>query len=335
MLKIESKSDNRGEQKLNINRDTKSMTEAAILTALFCVFSLVGLYIPVLTFLLAVMPALLIVLGVRRGVKYTVMTLIVATFILVTVSNPIIALLSVTLPSLSAVIITYLMRKGKSHLTVILAGAMSFAVTTAITIYANLKLMGINIVNVMNVSFEEAIVQQSKFIESLDIPQEAYLETVDRLRQGMELLKDAVPIMIISSAFLLMILNYTVAIKILKRTGTKVNDLPKFRYYKLPKEAMTGLLVIYLLTFIVSKANLVNQEVLMLNVFMLVQYVFIIQGVAVAIYYMHQFKMHTVVKVITMIIILFSGIGAMILFYVGIVDIFVDIRKFKPEISDS
>lgn len=316
---------------LNINKNTRGIVEAAILTAIICVLAIAGMYIPLLGMLLFIVPTPLIILGKKYGIKYSLLSLVAASLVIMSFSSPAVALFVVAFPGVMAVVMGIFMQKKQRHTTTIMAGTITSIIATAISISLATYLMGISFAeNIQQILDQSADIQEYMFsITNAD------KETVERSRemidQMQELVQIIIPSAIIVFAFISSVVNYFLSLSILKRTGHSVDAVTPFRYFRLSRNTMNGLLVIMVLSLIVLQLNIVDKETLMTNLFFLYQLVFIIQGFAVLVYYLYNYKVNKIFMVLIGVFLIMSRIGMNMLFIAGIIDMFLDLRKLRGE----
>lgn len=314
---------------LNVHRNTKGLTESAIITAIICILGIAGIYIPLLSILLFIIPTPIIVLGKKYGFKYALMSLIAASIVMITFSSPITALYIIALPGIPAVVIGMMMRKEMQPIRTIAAGTIAGIGITAFSFLLASKMMGVSIADNM-----QMILQQSSDIqEYMYSVMGADSQTMEKTKEMMQTMTDMVaviiPSAIIVAAFFSCYFNYLLAGVILKRTGSGAPSFKPFMYFKLSKNAVQGIVIIGLLSFTVSYLNIVDKNTLMTNVYLLGQLVFIVEGLAVLVYYLNYYKMNKPLKIVIVLFAILSGFGSMALFIVGLMDIFIDFRKYK------
>ncbi|MCG8484281.1 MAG: YybS family protein [Clostridia bacterium] len=316
---------------MNINKNTKGLVEAAVLTAVICVLAIAGMYIPLLGMVLFIVPTPLIILGKKYGVKYSFLSLVASSLVIMSFSSPAIALFVVAFPGVMAVVIGIFMHKKRKHAVVIAAGTITSIIATVLSISLATQLMGISFVeNIQEMLKQSADIQEYMF--SLTNADKETIEKSNKMMNEMqELVLFMIPSAIIVSAFISSVINYFLSLSILRRTGYSIEPVTPFKYFRLSRNTMNGLLVIMVLSLIVVQLNIVDQDTLMANLFFLYQLVFIIQGLAVLVYYLSYYKINKIFMVLIGVFLAMSRVGMNLLFVVGIIDMFLDLRKYKSE----
>jgi len=324
---------------MNVNEKTRGLVEASILTGLICIFAFAGLYIPLLSFFLLFVPVILIVLGVRRSIGFSILAIVASSLIMISLSDPLTAMFIISFPGVAAVVIVMLMKKKVSHKTIMFSGTLASIITTILSFFITAKIMGIDMLEKFTYLIKESIEMQiymyNKIGDTFNLDPAVIAEQISKIEAAEPIIVKVIPVALILSSFLSIYINYFLALKVLNRTGTKVDEIEKFRYFKLSKNTMVGVLLIYLLSLLVGRLNIVDNDMLMTNVAIFIQYVFIVQGVALLIYYLIQYKIGKLLKTVILIMLLTSGFGFMTLFYIGILETILNLRKYKPETENN
>lgn len=153
----------------------------------------------------------------------------------------------------------------------------------------------------------------------------------DELQQAMdysrEIMKLSLPGFIIIAASVIAYINYKIVSWILKKSGQMVSLLPPFRLFVLPKSAMLGSVLIYLLSYITSSSGLVDKDLIMYNVQMLFGFIFSVQGLSFMFYYSYIKHFPKLITLIVAGICIILPLGQTFLFILGLTDVAFDLRK--------
>lgn len=316
---------------MNINRSTKGLTESAIITAVICVLGIAGMYIPFLGMLLFIVPTPLIVIGRKYGIKYALMSLVAASIVMISFSSPVTAILVIGLPGIPALVTGVMMRRKMLPYYILAATTIAGIGITVFSIFMASKIMGVSIIDNMQEMFKQSANIQEYMYSIMGADPESLDKANEMMKMMSEMMMVIIPSAIIMAAFFSSYVNYVFATYILRRTGYKVISLKPFRYFKLSKNAVRGILLIGLLSLIAGYLNVVDQKTLITNVYLLGQLVFILEGAAVAAYFLNYYKISKPLRVIVMVFLVLTKFGGILLLITGIADLFIDIRKYKEE----
>ncbi|WP_199872899.1 YybS family protein [Inediibacterium massiliense] len=308
---------------------TRAMVEVSLLIALISVFTIIGTYIPVLTFIIFFLPTPFIILGKRHGMYYIGLAILIWTMITGSFIGPIESIFLSILMGGTAAIMAYLMKKDASVGKILAGGTFVCLIGMVLSIQLSAKVMGIDLISQMKEAFEQSMNMQMSMYETVGMEKIQLEQLKKTLEMGMQMLVLTIPGAIIISSTILPFANYTLTCKILKKLGYETKALPPLKYVRLPKSFLMGTFLIIGLTMLTRYFNFVNYQSLVVNVFLILQLVYFIQGIAVMSYFFHALKMSKPVKILLYILILFSGKGIFLLATVGFIDCFMDLRKLK------
>ena len=106
-------------------RKTSAMVEAGILAAVAIVMALISMYVPVLgAFVNFVWPLPIVICGCRHGLKWSIMTLLVATVIIAMIISPINAFFLAAIFGLLGLILGECMRRHLPPMKMMLYGSV-------------------------------------------------------------------------------------------------------------------------------------------------------------------------------------------------------------------
>ena len=152
-------------------------------------------------------------------------------------------------------------------------------------------------------------------------------EMKEALMSSFELLKVMLPALLIMVALMDSYLNYTVARIVLRRLDLRLEPLPPFAEWRAPGHLAIGFLLLMLLSFVGGYFGLGNMDVVLGNILLLFQMVFLVQGLSVAYYFLSRKGVNKLVRVLLIIFILFNQPLAMAAMLAGVLDVVLDIRK--------
>ena len=110
--------------------------------------------------------------------------------------------------------------------------------------------------------------------------------------------------------------------------------LPKFIDFYLPGNAVTASFTIYILVLFMDliKVNLYT-DLIMLNLQLVFNFMFMLQGISVSIYYLKKWIRGGSLKMIFMSLLILSVFGFMGISFVGMLDSIIDFRRVRSSKS--
>lgn len=121
--------------------------------------------------------------------------------------------------------------------------------------------------------------------------------------------------------------DYKLISKSMKKRGKEVLMLPNFSEFSLPRRAIYGCLLIYLLSWIVVSLKMVSEDAMLLNVQAIIEFVFAVQGFAVVIFTIRQKKMNKILRWVIYISLFVFPFGRKFLALFGFFDLLVGMRQ--------
>lgn len=153
-------------------------------------------------------------------------------------------------------------------------------------------------------------------------------EAMQRMLDNMkETAKLAVPGLLITFCMIISYVNYAAISWAIAKSGRKISALPPFRLFSLPKNAVIGSLIIYVLSYLTVSAGIIDGSLMMYNLEMLFTFVFSIQGLAVVFYFGHLKRIPKIIVAVASGILFLTWFGQTFLFFLGLADVVLDIRK--------
>lgn len=309
------------------NFDIKSLTEGGLLTALTVVAALISVYIPVLGIVAAMIwPLPIVVLIVRHGIRWGVLSTIASGIIMSILIEPVMAfrmIIGFVLPSL---VLGYgfrnnwpaaknlLLSLGVSMLSMLAALGMVFLAT------------GINPlamqVDLLKESFDAAIA----FYDSMGMDPAHIQESKENFESAFKLIGMLMPLVILSTSLMVTWINFAVGGKVLRRLGHPVTLLPAFSDWKLPR--------FFAYAFAFALVGLywgTTREIELLvqasvNVYVLATIAGFIQGSSMLSALANRFRVSRFIFWLLIFFIFLNGLLAQIVSFAGLFDMIFDYR---------
>jgi uncharacterized protein YybS (DUF2232 family) len=170
-------------------------------------------------------------------------------------------------------------------------------------------------------------------VETPDLLKIAGLEGIDKA-EATNLLTEAyafainmIPSTIICWGLIFSYFDYKLISKGMNKRGKAVLMLPDFSQFSLPRRAIYGCILIYVLSWMVVGLKIVSEDAMLLNVQAIIEFVFAVQGFAVVIYTTKHKKMNKILRWVIYIILFVSPFGRKFLAIFGFFDLVVGIRQ--------
>ncbi|WP_407269398.1 YybS family protein [Radiobacillus sp. PE A8.2] len=304
-------------------KNSRQITEGAILTAIYIVLLFITIYVPLLgSISMFAIPVPFVIYAYRHGWKPSLMMGILAVILTILVS--IVSIPLTILSGLGGIIIGSAMNQKLTPYETWARGTLGFVVGIIFTLLISQWLLQVNFVDELNQMMDLYIETTESMIEQFNMQvTEADLELIQQLTSFMI---DLLPTMIVLMGIIMAFIAQWISYKIVNRINKTDFRFPKFRDFKLP----TALIWIYLFAMIVS---FFQQDpsgvwyVATVNVLNLAGILIVLQGISFVLYYSYVKKLPKAVTVIVIIaLLLIPHIGLYLLRILGIIDLGFSIR---------
>lgn len=312
-------------------RKTSAMVEAGILAAVAIVMALIAIYIPVLgAFVNFIWPLPIIACGVRNGLKWSILTTIVAGLICAMLINPLQAFILVAVFGILGIILGECMRRNSSPLTILTYGTLGGILALAINFAIAFLVLDINPIAMMFDSFDNSLMQMAELQRSHGVAEAEIAASVASYKELIKMMRVIMPGAFLITAPALAFINYWVAKKILTKLGNQFEDIPPFRDLVIPQWWLFPFgLSLVAVGFAVKYYGPEHWAYLTaVNVQMVSSSVFMLQGLAIVYWYVHKKGKPTFWAHIVTVLIMFQIISFAVL-WIGAFDCIADFRKIR------
>jgi len=308
---------------------TKALVEASLITAIAVIFTLAGIYIPLLGYALMLIPVPFIIIGAKHGIKYNILSVIAAALIVGSFTDPMRALFISIFGGLSSLVIGSIINKRDGFRKALLFGSIATLVASVILLTLLSYVSGISVTDIIEESFNFSADINFSIYESLGMDPKTINETKNMMENIKNMSLMLLPSSVIFGSVIFTYLNYTVSGVILRRIGTPVERPGRFSEFRLPRNFLLGSLLIVFLSFIAGKLNIVDFNTLFTNVFYLFFITYLIQGLSVAYFFLEKRGISRGFRVFIVILLLLIPNTGLILMFIGFFDMLFNIRKLE------
>ena len=314
---------------------TSAMVEGAIFAAIAIVFNLLFYYVPFVgVFLNLVMPLPLVVCGIRNGMRYSILSAVVATAIVAMVINPVHALFFLAVFGIMGVALGECVHRRLPAKKLFAISTAAGLVSIGLNLVLALYVLGINPVDMMFSQLDAAVPQMTQSLSgAMGAQQAAELEA--QMTETMRLMKIVLPGAMILVAPCLVLLNYWLARKIMARAGIQLEGFPPAERWGFPR--MVALLYVLGLVGLqyLNGAGIHNwMYTLAANVWTICSMLLVVQGLVGVYWWMKRKGKNLFWFRILVFVALFLPVVTLAMTYVGGYDILFDPRGVRKQAPD-
>jgi len=304
---------------------TRPLVEGALLAALAVALVLLGFYIPLLEpLVLFFWPVPITVIHLRHGLRATLLTLAVAVLALATFIGPLQALLAGATLGLTGLAFGVSLQRGfKASLTLLVA-ALTFVVTTLMTLGVSFFFLGVNPLEQLARIMQQSMEVSAGLYQRMGVDPAALQGAMQTTGQSLDLLRLTFPAVIILASLGHTFINYQVMRGVLRRLGYDTPSFPPFRHWRLPRYLALGFVAGFLLMAWQPRNPVA------VNLYVFFSTVLLIQGVAVAYFFLTRFNLPRWLAVFLLAYGLMVPLLHQLVVWLGVVDMVADYRRLAP-----
>ncbi|WP_315117073.1 YybS family protein [uncultured Clostridium sp.] len=313
--------------------NTKSTVEAGVITGLLVILALMNIYLPIFSTLgRFILPIPVAVLLLRHNLKVTITSVVASGILVGFIYNPLSGLTSAIMFGMTGIALGYCIKKDKNVSISIFALAISSLIGTIIDITVYILLISKStvvgfvdeMVKIMNESLQSVISMYSQ----MGISEEKLKPLIDSFKLfNTDFIIKIIPGILIMSSIIFAYFTYNITRVILKRLNYNMREMPKFTHIHVNIKIATIVAVALLIGVILVRQNIKIGEYILNSSQLILQYIFLFNGLSVAIYYLRiKYKLSKTISLFIIIFTLFSQF-AMVYIMLGISDIIIDFRK--------
>jgi len=327
----------------NKNYSTKAIVEASLISIIISMIMIVTGYLPFVSFIgTLILPIPVAILYIRHDKKVTVTAIFLSIILTSLVFNPIRAIYAAITCSIIGIVLGYCVKKQKRSSITLLYLTIGCAMANILKIVFSLSFIAkVNFVDFISKNLELA---KQSMKSSVDGAKTLYLKngiTPDQLKildKNYEMINKMdvavflalIPAGIFIFSLVSAYLNYIVASAILKKLNYKMAEVLPFSRVYLSNIVGAVLIGIVCIGIILASKKIVGGEYLQNSSQVLVQSVFIINGLAASTYFLRVKKnLSKPIVVLILGLTTLSPLGS-IYFSIGLMEMAFDFRKLDP-----
>lgn len=301
--------------------------EILSITLFMSLYAVIGIYtFPVI---LAFFPTAFIYLGVKRGTLQSVVSMALVcliTGIFVDMLSGII-ILFIYMPVTYAISDGIKSRKRPWEPLIISTIVLFLSILVLYGFAQNIA--GINIVSQMEESFKLIINTQTEIYKEMGLSDFELIKTMNLLESTYKNILVALPSIIMIISLIISYCSYYTSVVLLRKSGQGIIYIPRFSKFKLPKNIIPGIIVMYSVVILIYLLNLPYYQVILTNITFLVYSMIIIQGLSVIDFYMIKLNLRISIRIFLILILAIIAPIGMFISIIGIADTIFDFRRLR------
>ncbi|MBD8005601.1 YybS family protein [Bacillus norwichensis] len=306
-------------------KNTRMLTEGALMLAIFTVLLLFSAYVPMAmlaTQFFLILPFLFY--SSKYPLKNSLVLLIGAMFMSM-LAGTVLAIPFTILYGTTGIMMGYCIRTGKTKMVTYMASNLVFLGNVVLFYVLAAQLFGMNFFDKMIQIFLRSSDQYADMMRALGQTPDPNLQK--QVQDMIGLMKTLAPSLLVSSAFLYVILFIVINFPIIKRFGIDVPKFPPFRTVKFPKSILWYYLITLMVSLFIKPAEGTFLHMTVVNAAYILQILMMIQGLAFIYYYSHVKKWSKAIPVTATVMTFLLPTFFSIIRLLGIIDLGFDLRQ--------
>jgi uncharacterized protein YybS (DUF2232 family) len=288
-----------------------------------------------ITLLMFFYPTPAIILGKRKGLKYSLLSLIASDLIISMLLGLQTGLVFLILYTPMALALTYGVCRNEEANKTILFGSAAYMISFVLYILLLNYIMGINFIERVAEIYEQSFETTRDLFNN--IPDqfrteqfEHYISDIEKIAPMMNyIVTNVFPAVLIVASVVTSYINYMVTSKFAVRFSINVKQHEGIAYFSFPRNFMISMAGLLLLSFLLQLLN-INVVIIQMNLFIIVFMAMLLQGAAVLKYFIDKSRMGKFARNLLLVIIVLMSINFSIVYAViGLIDLTVNLRKIN------
>lgn len=303
-------------KKKNLDDKNRRLAESAILAALGLLFILIGNYLPVVSLLLFLSAVPVVVITYRNGLSMGAMSGLIMALLLSVLIHPEFSVTMYMIFFIPGAIMGYGMQRNQDPFQNIFRGFLVMIV--AITIYMQILnlFFSFDIMEQLKISVEEYMNFQKEYLQGMPVDPVALLSMMRML----------LPAFLVMAAIVISFMNYYASASLMRRLGEK-RKLGMLMEFSLPGNVPVGLLLVYLVVYIMYSMNSPYYESIKSSAIAVFGLLFFLQGIAVVAYFIHYLKVSGTMKMVVWGAIILLAPVSGVISAIGLIDTAFNFRR--------
>lgn len=310
-------------------RKTSEMVEAGILAAVAVLFAILGAYLPVLGALFNFLwPVPVAVCGMRNGLRWSIMSLIVACAVIGSLLGPVQSLSIMAMFGLLALVLGECMYRGYKPVKTMLFSSAAALVSIILSIWLGMLIMGTDPVNMMFEGLEQAMQESAGYYRQAGMSEEEIAAAVKGNQELLKTIRLILPGSFVVCAPILAFANYMGARKVLAKMGAAFAPLPPFIHWRVPEYFIWPYGLSVMIVSFWSDAPQLVQDIA-INLQMVTSVVFFVQGLALVYWWINKNEKPRWWGTIAVILAFAVQVFSILIVLLGAFEAVFDYRKLK------
>lgn len=307
---------------MNEGSNKRALIESALMATITSFFILGTFYIPFLAVLLAVLPVPFIVLSIRQGTRYTVLSLIIVSLLIGFLTGIFYTVFVFLIFAPIALAMGYAIRRRKKPYEVIGFGTAA----SVFSVFFMLQIVGIasgiNIIDETAVIVREVMDHQMEMLTAMNVNAVGVNAAINYILM-------ILPALVIIQSMMGAFVNYYLTAAVINRFRFMDYHLGEFSDFKLPGNIILGSFIIFVLSIMTRYIEGLQHISLIANVTIIFVVLFFLQGITFISYLLKKMKVPKVIRIILIVLLVLISPLMTLVAIMGLMDALLDMRRVR------
>lgn len=306
-------------------KQTRKLTEGAVLLAVYAILLLITLYIPIIGSIVNLFIALPFIFFAAKNDWKNSLVFLMSSVLLSLIVGTILAIPLALAYGMTGIVIGSFIRMQRSRSQTFIAASIVFLI----------NLVGAYVVSIIffNVNY---ITESFDLIRSSTQEMNGIMSTVDEaaaekyikgIKEALDLLESLIPSLFVLSSFIIVFFIQLVSIPIIKRFGIIVDGWKPFRDLTLPKSLLWYFLLVLIASYIIKPEEGSYWFAALVNIIFILQLFMTLQGLSLVYYFTYVRGLPKALPIIITILLFVMPLILSIIRILGIMDLGFNLRK--------
>jgi uncharacterized protein YybS (DUF2232 family) len=307
-------------------KNTRRLTEGAILLAIFAVLLLITLYVPLLGIISVwFLPLPFIYFSWKYDWKNMIVFLIAALMISLIVGS-LFAIPLTLLHGTTGMTLGYLVQKNKSRMMMLVAATLVLLTNVLIQYGVAVVLFDFNFIKEATTLMKKSFDTSVQLLNSVGKENDAE-KLKNQVGEMLSLIQILLPSLLVVSTFIIAFFIQLINFSLLKRFGLKVTHWKPFRELSLPKSILWYYLFTVILSLILNPEEGSYIHTALWNLAYILQILLVVQGLSLVFFISHLKKLPKSFPIVATVLTLIIPLVLYIIRILGIIDLGFELRK--------
>lgn len=313
---------------LNDDNKLNNNTMEAIGIILFMImYALLGIYS--FPFILFFFPTPFIYLGTKSGPIHGIIGITIVSILVGLISDIYsgVFLFELFMPITTVIIFEF--KNRKRPLEILLYSTVIFFVSSLLLYGLMQDVTGVSLISQMEEIFNQVLNTNMDLLKESGLTNYEMLKAKNLLETGYSYILSILPSILIMVSMFIAYSNYYLSVLALRKSGIGIVTIPRFSIFKLPNNIIPGIIIMFLGVYLMKGFDLLYYDSVVINLVVLIWFMFSIQGLSVIDFIMLKFKFRLFLRIILIVLITVFVPAGTIIALIGFGDVLFDFRKLK------